>query len=381
MRWSVVFLVAALLSVGCLSDAPGSSTDPGQGEAPNEKAGLAGDDGDPRTSGTNWSQPHVHDYWGSANETTLMSAPVRVYMAHNHVTDQPPRDMHTHGCEQAMASTSQGGSVVFTLPPGHIVLPGTEKLEIFAEWEDPTITGLKLRYRAPDRSSFQEVGTLEEGKTTVIPLTRSMTDQGHERRSRWDFSLCAWSDGEYPFDAARGQVTITVRAHRVEGPLPVDPGHPDLWGDSDERWLGNASWSGPAGAVAWDGEGEWFRAELDGMVPWDARGARFVCSGELSGQPQSPVLEVWYASPAREEAWDFHRVKLNETSNATWTAGIPLGPGQTDGVYGNETLWRVWFRLRSPTATQVAGDMGHWSAPQAVQGELDCGIKALKHRP
>lgn len=52
--------------------------------------------------------------------------------------DGPPSTQHTRGCEETLASGSQGGSRKFSLPDGIIVLPGTGTLSFLVDWTMPS---------------------------------------------------------------------------------------------------------------------------------------------------------------------------------------------------------------------------------------------------
>lgn len=82
---------------------------------------------------------HRHDnYWGDDVEVTLFDG----------------REQHTHGCEETLASTSQGGSVKFAFPRGQLVHPGTSDLEANCRLEAATITRLRLLYRPASEHDF-----------------------------------------------------------------------------------------------------------------------------------------------------------------------------------------------------------------------------------
>ncbi len=370
---SILLAAIALAASGCLGS-PGTSP---AGESPDASAADAVPDDagtDPAEDGNGAAartdRPHVHDYWYGASRVTLLDENVPVMLYHNHLLDEPPREQHTHGCDETLASSSQGGSRKFSLPPGQIVLPGTEALELAVSWDAPAITGLRLRFRTAAAHDYEDAGAVANGGVAVVSIDWREADPGHATRSRWGFFLCA--DGATPVDLAQGDVHVRIDARRAKS-LPLEPAHPDRWRGAAAIEIARASWTGEAVSATSKGPEAWRQVPfLDGaIVPADAAAVRVRVHANSTGPLASldPGDVLLYYRDASQPEWVYR------TANATGSVAgghlvfeIPVDHDMTDGEYATESAWDLWLRVASRVREDTP--VGRHAAPHHFAGDL-----------
>lgn len=326
------------------------------------------------------SRPHVHDYWGGETELQLMQGRVAILLWHNHLLDEPPREQHTHGCDETMASPSQGGSIKFVLPEDQLVLPGTAELLVTASWQDPAILGLRLLYRPTGQHDFIDGGVTASGQTLRLPVTDRMADAGHSPRSQWAFFLCA--AGEGPLQTAQGEAQVSIVARRVPGPLPLEPAHPDRWAGRADVLLANQTWSGTALAALNKGQDAWLRLELaPGVVvppgTTQARVSAEVRRDVSLGEVDRGDLLVYYRDASVPE-WAYKLVAAESVEEGRFQFQWTVEGAMADGIYADESNWEFWLRIVSQTTHRPPGGVGTWSAPYAFQGSVEASVTAIR---
>lgn len=320
-------------------------------------------------------RPHVHDYWEGATSLTLLDENVQVMLWHNHLFDEPPREQHTHGCDEKLASDSQGGSRKFSLPEGVIVLPGAEKLSFLIDWTTPSITGLRLLYRPANQHALVDAGLVTNGQPIDIPLTIAMTDAGHATQTSWVFFLCA--DGSSPANSAEGSVHVNLLALRG-AELPLEPAHPDHWGTTSAIELANLTNATTAVTAANKGDGAWVYVPVEHGVIVPPETSEIVAHVELHDSAATagtlPVVPILYYRDSTVPEWQY------KTANATeGEFRIPVDHNMVDGTYAKETNWDFWIRLSSPSPT--ATPAGTMSQPRVFEGTVTAHIFAVREPP
>lgn len=358
-RWGRI-LLASLLLAGCASVDP-PSEDPAEPQDSTQSAPT------PRTEPDEISisdRPHVHDYWGGALSIILLDEDVPVMLAHNHFFDEPPREEHTHGCDEKLASDSQGGSRKFSLPEGMIVLPGTEQLSFLIDWSDATITGVRLLYRPANTHDLVDAGLVTNGRAIRVAATQDMTDAGHATRTSWVFFLCA--DGDPPVDLAEGSVHVNLIATRGEE-LPLEPPHPDHWKNGLQIELANLTAVRNGATAANKGDAAWLilPVEHGHIIPPETKRVR----AHVSVDDHAPTADalpldvtLYYRDSSVPE-WIYKTVNVTQREFI-----IDVDHNMVDGPYAEHTNWDFWLRLSSPQPT--ATPAGVMSQPRVIDATV-----------
>lgn len=365
--WAILLLLSLL--AGCTSTP--ASTDPARDEAlapfaPKDEAASARD---PTPLA---ERPHVHDYWEGASSVTLLDENVQVMVAHNHLFDEPPREQHTHGCDETLASESQGGSRKFSLPDGIIVLPGTEKLSFLIDWTVPSVTGLRLLYRPANQHDLVDGGIVTSGTAIDVVLTPEMADAGHATRTSWVFFLCA--DGGAPVNIAEGTVHVNLMALRAPE-IPLEPPHPDWWGEATEIELANLTNATQALTVLNKGEGAWIHVPLDHgrlIPPGTTRIHAHVTieDGSLAAEAFA-VQPILYYRDSTVPEWVYKTATITQDD-----LHIDVDHNMADGVYARESNWDFWLRLSSPEPVETLA--GRMSEPRYFDGTVSLHLVAQR---
>lgn len=380
MKAFLVLLAASFLLAGC-----------GQPPTTQTADNLEGDLAAPIAPGDAGMGGHVHDYWSGALEMTLMDTPITVTLAHNHLLDEPPRPQHLHNCDEQLVSTSQGGTITFTLPQGEIVPPGTERLTFTFSWSDATIGGLRFYYRPPshghiggtdghDHANLTDAGAIQNGEAMEVSLLPGMADMGHDARSHWAFYLCA--DPASP-GISQGTVAMKVQAHRVADLTP-DPAHPDHWNGQSSLHLASYLWSGQTWSAANQGESNWHHLVFhDGVtVPMGTRRIDVDAWLNQTGTTANalPVRLLLYYHDASQVDWVYKAVDAQSASNGYWHFEVSLededGWDALDSPYASTTLWDMWIRVVSDVNAVAPMGAGRQAAPLLVEGTLEGSVVA-----
>jgi hypothetical protein len=296
---------------------------------------------------------------------------------HNHLLDEPPREQHTHGCDETLASDSQGGSRKFSLPPGKIVLPGTASLEFLFAWSDPGVTGLRLLYRPANEHDLMDAGPVESGTVLHVPLTPAMADAGHTTRTKWVFFLCASSSA--PASTAQGDISTNILALRADE-IPLEPPHPDAWGNATTLRIGALEQDLTAIAALNKGQDAWVQIPLEHgtIVPVGTDSVAVKVTLQTTGPTESldqTDIMVYYRDASIPE-WVYATANLSTSEGGLLSYVIRVDHDQVDGIYAHESSWDIWIRILGSThQTTTAGTM---SSPHQFSGHIS--VNAEAHR-
>lgn len=157
------------------------------------------------------SPPHDHDLWQGRTRFEVFSV---------------THDVHCAGLQSYCIDTdSLSRERSFRFPEEAIVPPGTAAIHVTVDW-DETQSDFQLEIRSPGELQ-PEMVFAASGDTVSRDVVEEEWDPPHAGRSLWTYSF----DGDINNPGAwPGPYTITVEVERMEGDLPVDPPHPDLWG-------------------------------------------------------------------------------------------------------------------------------------------------------
>lgn len=377
---SVVLLLLGPALAGCLGNSggtdPAGAPEAGSDDATIQRTGAPG--GETPLS----ARPHSHDYyWGENSELTLLETTVPIMVWHNHLFDEPPREQHTHGCEETLASTSQGGSVKFSLPRDQIVPPGAGLLEATFRWDAPTLMGLRFLYRPPNEHDFVNAGPVVNGEVLRLPLTPEMADAGHATRTQWAFFLCA--ESSQPVDLAQGDVDVTLVVHHA-AEVPLEPAHPDHWDGATTILLAKQDWSGEAVSALNKGDDAWISVALPhGTVVPPSTGTVWANVTFSSTGPEStvdPGTVLLYYRDSTVAEWVYRIAQPVSSGAGRLEFAISLDEDMSDGVYAHESNWDFWLRVVSETQQTAPSGLGHWGAPHHFSGGLSATLTATQER-
>lgn len=398
MRHLVVIFLAATMLAGCLgSQAPGGS---GPTNATDDGADPVGQPGgaDPGPASTG----HVHDLWDGRSTLTLVDreVPMEAFQAGAEQVASP--ETAVRGCY------SDPALIPFPTCLGYasfrpdssdgdrrLVPPGTAAIRATISWESPTVTGVELRFEPAFETGWRSLGVASSsGETIVVQASErfptrdsfplSWTDDGHAQASRWEFGAAAYAGDSFAA-VADGSVQIQIEVVRTEGDLPVEPPHPDWYGETSTYRLASAQRNV---TEAWETTYVWWWNQWQYMislapenpVPPGTREVVFeVDVTDNSPIPATPATETRvdlfyahdgeYIGPYGDEG----RTAEGSQEGGTWTFRIPVEPRTTDSLYTcgpRESLWRflVWvhppsvqdpvFEARHPSAMHFEGSIG-----------------------
>jgi hypothetical protein len=336
MRRTLLLVLLVPLLSGCTSDGPGAAkqgedvtiiTDPNQGRL------------DP-TMG-----PHLHDYWGSSKELTVVDQVISVggiLWAGSEsipVAEFRPEsgDLVPQGASEVRATITwtEGDSAPGSLPNKY-------------EWAE-------LWVKRANESQPLSFGEVAKGDTVVVPTGNESNDLPHQLLSAWVFQLVLFGHTG-PTDlynvSYTGDVTLTAVAERGTYAIPLFPGHPDQWQNRTEILLFELS-----GDMMFDGDtasGNWrcyvgdpgcpfYMVPADGaIVPIDADHVTVVLERQVPVNPtrlgikfHSSLTREFEAPPAPAETMDRREYT------------IPVGDGG-DGPYAKQSQWEFLFYASDP---------------------------------
>lgn len=357
-RRLLVLAVAALVLpglAGCIGGIGGAGGAEGQPNGSDTNA--TGQDEHPQPT----DQPHVHDRWDGRERRVLMDRSV--------TTSSPdPTDRGEPLLSTATRAFFGPNSRVFTLPEGEIVPPGTANLTITASWDaqrwprtEVTRTRISMRYMPANVNHYTHLGEASGGQGTwTVETDVPMADGGHATHSLWRFRIVASDRLEeepiFSFGTGRtvgGEFEIRVRivANRTDGPLPLEPPHPDYWADGPVRPIAEASGQGStvgAGVTGVEPTGS-ASVELEGtdhgIVPPGTRQLAAVVAWNDSS-PSDPAARSAPELEWRNSGWELDRTwepDRTEPGRSVYT--MPLQEDDTDGMYANRSRWHFEFRI------------------------------------
>lgn len=392
---SVLGLLAVALLVvplaGCIGGTGGNGTGGGSAPADTTVEGDASPDVSAPTA-----TEHVHDRWDGQEVRSVVDRTV----ATRATTDAEPTGplLDTFICVFIC-----GSYVEFAPAEGEIVPPGTEEVTFTASWDASPPAGHEFRifadYLPADAGDYQDLAEIENGETYTINTTTEMADGGHAKQSLWKFRVfvirCTTDEGaeicttrlsneELEFD-------VTVEAHRVDGPLPKEPAHPDWWADGTARPVGSAS-----GQASTTGAGVYHvnassssiyisttYASLNGTehAPVPPGTARLTAN--VTWTNEAPTADaagvqpfmLWYdSSGVRYRMW-----QPEEVGDGQARFELPIDPDQTDGMYAKERsrwLFLLGFQGSEDTGADEPFFGSDLTNPYRFEGSYELEITA-----
>lgn len=326
MRALVVCCLLVVSLAGCSED-----PQPLVAEPPEEPTVVT----DPADYSYNTTGRHLHDYWGGQDRLEVFSRTVGL----GAIQGTDFNDVAVRG------DTDQ------------VVPQGTRWVNVTLDWElaEPATHGAtELWLRTARETEPFLVGPVSDGDTLSFESANGHNDLPHQRLSAWVFLLRFHSDGN-GFVVTQGSLTVTVQAARgVE--IPVYPGHPDQWGGATELPLlafqGDEGFAAGPLVVAGQEAGRWclsgclgqHRPDDGAIVPYDAAVVEVVLR-ETSGTGAALLPGLAFHG-ADTLAWT--RLEPDEEAGAERTYRIPVGEGQGDSAYAQQSLWEFRVVIDEP---------------------------------
>lgn len=257
--WVLLLCFAAVALAGCLGG-PGTSgdgtggaddaADDGADDGPDSTGAGPGSegpapDGDgtegPVVGGDDHVRNHTHDWWRGRDRLVLMDEPLSTGTVVDDLTLQEP---YRSFCAVifVVGPTTCAHTLMFSLPVGRIVPPGTGLLNVTVDTDsddvEDILTFMSLDYRAADMTAFEDAEEVESDAVWEVEVTEPMTDHGHTNRSVWEFALTAdrWVPRTEPL-----ALHLNVTAVRSNRSLPMEVPVDTLWPNGTRRVLLNAT--------------------------------------------------------------------------------------------------------------------------------------------
>lgn len=338
---------------GTAGDGTGGAADAGEGPATGSGA-AAGEAG-------STDRPHVHDRWDDATEKVLLDEDIPL----EPITEVDPEDPF-EVFNKAFCTLRE-----FGLPEGTIVPPGTETLDVTLGWSstDPMAwDSLSLLYMPANANEWDGEDGIAPGETRSIEVTVKMADGGHAPATLWRFQLvhCPLVPEHYTGLTVHAEMV----AHRVDGPLPLEPPHPDFWGNGTSLLLYEGAGSGEEAGAAYmhvstdGGSGAYLAGDDHGVVPPGTRwlvltlnwtnGSPLAGTGVADAVPYVYWIKGWWFD-------DWHRWEPTVAEEGHHVYVLPVTPSMTDGLYADESRWRFSVELEGE---ETAGEALPFNGPQ-----------------
>ncbi|MBI2077780.1 MAG: hypothetical protein HYT80_05325 [Euryarchaeota archaeon] len=282
------------------------------------------------------NRAHVHDYWAGEFEKRIFDADFTFQLPH---------------VGSSCDSGANGKSCLPVRPDeGTMIIPGTRWINATVTWTSSDSAPGKtvyLGWSAADHRTSGQFPDVKSGSILSIPVNESLTDLPHARTTRWSFLLLL----EGRAGAVSGHISLTIA--RPEGPLPLAPAHPHLWGFN--RSLTALDESGRLCAGVCPSGGKMPRNQLrwttPPIVPFDTERVRILFwfnSTTPSAGWFHPLLS-WHGA----DRYGFERTDVapqpGSPTALEWT--IDVEPRMWDSPYASETSWGVRVSFEGQTGT------------------------------
>lgn len=395
----VAVLLVALPLAGCVGGSGGSAAGPDavQGNASDEAGGVVNTSADTR-------QAHVHDRWEGRKAATVIDRTVST----GATTDVDPTGpvLFTLIC-----AFTCGSSAELTPEEGRIVPPGTSNVTLTASWDETPPPGQEFRvladYMSANATEWIDLGEIESGRPVTINTTVAMADGGHAKQSLWRFRLfvlqCAEESGIgiclTRFDTREVSIDLAVEAERDDGPLPLEPPHPDWWADGPVRDVATVQ-----GRASHAGVGPYFVNLTDTAEGSFGFGTiyEFVPGGQHDPVPPGtvqltanvtwsndaptadaagvrPFLLYYHGAGFRFLTWP-----ADETGDGSARFTMRIQSNMTDGMYNvNRSRWSFFLGFQGAEDTGVDEPVvgGDVTNPYLYQGSYELAIRAHEQVP
>jgi hypothetical protein len=305
-------------------------------------------------------RPHVHDYWGTQTELTMMDKDVDFSASQSSGGyAYEPYYARTFCANGNCTDNGQTPKWRFTLPEGGdvpgLILPGTKEVEITFTWtnQQATFAKLGMMYKHAATLKYNFTPEHASGVAWTIPTTPEMTDTGHQQFTLWAFAA-------YTTNSAQGSTTtwqpnvllgnIHVKVVIRKADVWVEPAHLDYWQGKDVKVLRNASIVDTRTQVADAGGsrgtgGYSMRVPRDNIVPPGTNHMKIVFTWKYASAPgvadQDYVL-TWRTAdqhPFYTTLAQYHRAAPTKTGDHTKTYEFDVKPEWADAYYQRVSSW------------------------------------------
>jgi hypothetical protein len=379
-------LLLTVAFTGCMSSPPGPASDAPTSAATGDGPGLTAHPHAPksvvkdRENVTKVGHEHFHDYWGDGARTEYV-------ILDREIPGGPAGVCAGAGLTFACNGAPEEGRFVrFVSPPDellppHNVWPGTGKMTIEITINGDIVHPFVVAVQAPGRPGWsKEFYRVDSTQKTIViePILENHTDAPHNRESHWVFRLEVADNGlAQKTSLWRGTMHWRVTIHRSDRPLPLDPAHPDYWGDANRLTVLDASLWQQANYV----NGASYGATKVTRVTLPENQTVFPLTHKMrvtfswhNNQTGQPPLRMGYCD-VRQLCWStgavftFPEPTVSEGNTRVYE--LLLRSDQWDSPYKTVTAWRWIWSIDNGDLGEVAGPTGLFSGRVDYKIELE----------
>lgn len=324
----------------------------------------------PLDAGDGDYRAHIHDYWGSDTEITIVDRTYAIdeFRVHSTTAEAYP-ELNFVSATVLYANTVFAG-LRYRIPLAEdanrppLVYGGGDRVEVSFTWNNapPGVPSYSFGYETALSSDVVILEPHGPGVPWTVDVTPEMADNGHQSLSLWSFYVVpvnnAQSAPNYRPAVAVDPIHVKITVYKGTDPTP-EPAHPEFWTAGD-RWAvrDETAEVQTAGANVWAFGN--FRAIK--IVPpgtkWLEVDFLWRYTDAVPVTPVPPDYDLYY-NPGNVH-WDRFTTDYKLQEDAETIApghlryNITLQPGEADGFYQFKTLW--YFRIRN--ADNTAGEDG-----------------------
>lgn len=172
---------------------------------------------------------HGHDMWGDRQAIEILNEAVPVHQ-------------QTRGClGTGVASLSSDHCIFSFALKDWTILPGTSDIEVAVSWSaENSIERVGFAFEDNQESGYRTyMYPRGNGASVHVRAAWEMTDAGHQAWTTWKFYLWIPTNGgddlySLPVTSLTQSITRPLNVKMVlhKGVVPVDPPHPDFWGEN-----------------------------------------------------------------------------------------------------------------------------------------------------
>lgn len=300
--------------------------------------------------------PHIHDYWGSATQWTLMDEVVAM-------PEQRPELKGT----TALLRPNNGANWPFVIPEQEqnrpaTIWPGTKEIRFTLSWptepeNDLPNAGIELQ--SPLMDDPMTLGYVPNGGTLTYVLdSANETDLGHQGWTSWlfwldvDNSLAGDPTGWEP---ALGWEGVHVKMEILKGNLTLELAHRDFWMDTEMLPIGDQVRgchpnTGVPPSEADQTTGPWIcpihQSKEDGavnIIPPGTKKIQVAFGWTHANGPLPFTYSLTYRTagmdPVATTAAQFRTPTVVARTASSVLYEIELEPGDADGFYQARSAW------------------------------------------